>query len=662
MRFFPFVQTNVCAILLSGVLLCAHFSVSAQVYNNNQNQQTIVDNQKIMSDTSGFAEKALDNSVEISYKTLEGKKTYIDTSINTFHKEHLEQLWVVGLGNLGSATQSLKAQVALPTYYRLTNQVNAAWMFSEQEQKYYNTTKPYTKIDYSAGSKTEQMVRLLHTQNITPLWNFSVEYRKLNSVGFFKGQKNNIDNFSINTNYQSKNKKYAIYSFVAYDKLQQDENLGISDNALLSDVQFSNRGTVPVNAGVASYGNRSPIKNYNRAVLGRFKHEYALGKTTINYSEDSIKQSVFKPRFFIGNEIYVRANRSCFQHAAPDSSFYNGYFDYAYITSDTFNMRYDNFIAGSNFSIGTRVNIKQNEFNLKGGYGLEYQNALGDLVKNKTVNNYIFGRLYNQSEEENKWNIDATVKLYFTGLSKGNLDLNGLLSKKLSDKIGELGFELKQVIAQPFYVSESIEANALVSTKDFGSQVNSSLGGFYQNDQLKLRVSVASLLFNNLIYWDLNTRQFAQNSSAISIQQVHATKELNWRKWSSAHHLLAQVAPTNQPIQVPLIASRHSFAYKDKIFKKKMEMTTGFDVYFNTPFFNDAYQPVFQSFAPQYDIKQSYIPRLAAFFNFKVKRFRAFVTADQLQHYIVANNINYVYGYASQNALFRLGLSWIFVN
>lgn len=657
-----FIKKTIQPILLLCIMLGTSINANGQVYNKTENDRTIVDNQKIISDTSGFAEKELDNSVEIYFKKEGGKKQWVDTSLTTFHKEHVGELWDVDLGNIGSASQSLKVTVDLPIYYRLTQSLNAFWKYTEQEQHYYNTTKAYTKIDYSAGSKKEQMIRLLHTQNITPLWNFSVQYRKLSSIGFYKGQKNNIDNFSLNSNYQSKNKKYKIYSFLAYDKLQQDENLGISDLSFLGNSDYNNRALIPVNSGAATYGSRSHIKNYNRGVVGSFKQEYAFGTSREVYNEDSVKNSVFTPRFYVGNEVYARANRYCFQHATPDSSFYNAYFDYGYLTSDTFNMRYDNFIVGSNFSIGTRVNIKQNEFNLQGGYGLEYQNALGDLAKSRTVNNYVFGRLYNQSVAANEWKLDAAIKLFFTGLPKGNLDFNALLAKKLSEQIGTLGFELKQVIAQPYYVSENIEANGVVSNKDFGSQANSSLGGFYQNDVLKLRISASSLLFNNLIYWDLATRQFAQNSTAISIQQIEARKDLVWRKWSTTHYLLGQVAPANQPIQVPLIASRHSFVYNDRIFKKKMEMAAGFDIYFNTPFFNDAYQPVFQNFAPQYGVKQSYIPRLAAFFNFKVKRFRAFVSADQMQHFLVPNNINYVYGYVSQNALFRLGLSWIFVN
>ncbi|NJO25216.1 MAG: putative porin, partial [Bacteroidia bacterium] len=60
---------------------------------------------------------------------------------------------------------------------------------------FFNTTKPYTELNYTLGSRVEQMIEVMHTQNIRPQWNASMQYRLINSPGFFKNQKTNHNNY-----------------------------------------------------------------------------------------------------------------------------------------------------------------------------------------------------------------------------------------------------------------------------------------------------------------------------------------------------------------------------------------------------------------------------------------------------------------------------------
>src|SRR5690606_21651613 len=187
----------------------------------------------IISDTLGFAEKADDNSVQIFYKNTQGEGNEYDTSLTNMHSLGLLNFWERSLGNLGAAYQSLKAQATLPVEFTLMPNKFEAYYFLKKNVRYYNTTKPFSEVRYNVGTKQEQLIELFHTQNIKPYWNFSTHYRKINSLGFYKVQKNNIDNFSFVTDYNAPSERYNAKLFFLYNKLQQDENLGILDDSFL---------------------------------------------------------------------------------------------------------------------------------------------------------------------------------------------------------------------------------------------------------------------------------------------------------------------------------------------------------------------------------------------------------------------------------------------
>ena len=73
------------------------------------------------------------------------------------------------------------------------------------------------------------------------------------------------------------------------------------------------------------------------------------------------------------------------------------------------------------------------------------------------------------------------------------------------------------------------------------------------------------------------------------------------------------------------------------------------------------YSPLYFSFVTNYTNKVSNYPQAAFFFNFKVKRFRASFAIDELQNFVLKNNMNYNL-YPAQNYTFRFGFHWAFIN
>ncbi len=77
------------------------------------------------------------------------------------------------------------------------------------------------------------MIKVLHTQNIKPNWNFGFDYRLTSAPGFFKTQNTNHNNYRLFSNYQGPKKRYAAYFDLVGNKLTASENGGIQSDTFL---------------------------------------------------------------------------------------------------------------------------------------------------------------------------------------------------------------------------------------------------------------------------------------------------------------------------------------------------------------------------------------------------------------------------------------------
>src|SRR5690606_4736878 len=117
----------------------------------------------------------------------------------------------------------------------------------------------------------------------------------------------------------------------------------------------------------------------------------------------------------------------------------------------------------------------------------------------------------------------------------------------------------------------------------------------------------------------------------------------------------------NAPVNLPALMLRHQIRIETPMFKKALQFSTGIEMRYHTAYHADGYTPYFNQFYYQNTYLVNNRPEFMSFFNFKVRRFRAFVIGDQLQQLIWTNVIN-APGYPGPNALFRFGFSWVLIN
>ena len=85
------------------------------------------------------------------------------------------------------------------------------------------------------------------------------------------------------------------------------------------------------------------------------------------------------------------------------------------------------------------------------------------------------------------------------------------------------------------------------------------------------------------------------------------------------------------------------------------------DVRYHTRYTPEGYAPFYNRFYFQTQYTADNKPEGSVFFNFRVKRFRAYLMADQVQTLLWRNTV-VTPGYPSQDLMIRFWFEWVLVN
>ena len=631
----------------------------AQFLNNSNSAFSTTQNQ--VADTSKNKQSKTDDRIVIhSFTQADTARKELDTSISFLNRNPILTQWQIDLGNFGTAQNSLLFSPSMKANVAFGIESIQPYLYTQDNQKFYNTTRPYSNIYYRMGSKLEQMIDILHTQNIQPNWNFALNYRKIGSPGNYINQGVNHDNASFTTNYLSNNNRYSFNGSFLYNKLQQDENGGIQSDTFLMNPIYANNKLIPVFVDAYTL-NRSTVSNYFRNASINFTQNYFLGKYDTIGNDSTEKSSLFKPMFGIQHQFYSNFNYARFKDLTPDSTFYLPLEFPSFAKRDSlFANQYLNAI-GNAFSFIGNIRFKKKLLQTEAGYGIELETPHNAYFDKTYLNNFVFAKINKPALQKNEWQFDASMKFYFSGeRTIGNFNLSAHAAKMISPTIGKVDFGFEQSLQSAPYLLTNFGTNYLQLNQNFSKQTISKF--YFSNSNLKYKTN---LHFNyyvvgNYIYRDTSLIA-KQYSKVVPILQGLLSKRFVWNKLVFDNDFLLQYASNNSPIHLPNFASRHRIAYESKLIKNKLQTAIGFDFRYNTPYYADHYSPLYFSFVTNYSNRISNYPQAAFFFNFKVKRFRASFAIDELQNFVLQNNMNYQL-YPAQNYTFRFGFHWAFIN
>ncbi|HET9825033.1 MAG TPA: putative porin, partial [Chitinophagaceae bacterium] len=290
-----------------------------------------------------------EDSITIYYRYLDSARHYkLDSSINDFTTRFPIPATNIFLGNNGTASRSVLFTPSMKPGWDAGFHAFDIYKWKPEAVRFFNTTRPYTELNYLLGSKTEQMVEVMHTQNIKPNWNASFQYRFINSPGFFQNQHTNHNNILFSSWYEGKAKRYNNYFFVLANHLQSAENGGIKSDSFLQETEsYKDRFNIPTVLGENQTYSNNPfstnikIGNRYREFTILMRQQYDLGKKD-SVVTDSTVIPLFYPRLRFEHTIAYNEDKYQFIHYAissADSEYYYNSYGMRIDPGDSINLR-----------------------------------------------------------------------------------------------------------------------------------------------------------------------------------------------------------------------------------------------------------------------------------------------------------------------------------
>ena len=661
--------------LIVVLAMCAHFSYGQlprlPSFSGGQNN----------SDTIGFEHRDdLADSITISYRYLDSlRSNVLDSSTNDYGKVFTVPANYVTLGNNGNAAFPILFSPIMKAGWDAGFHAFDLYKYTIENTAFYKTTRPFTQLSYFLASGKEQVVKVLQTQNIKPNWNAGIEYRLISSPGFFQTQNTNHNNYRFFSNYQGKRKRYAAYLVLLGNKLSSSENGGIQNDSFLLDPNRKRRLAVPVNLGSDTlqsmniFSTRLTTGNLYKDFTAFFRQSYDFGKKDSIIINDSTTDYLFYPKLRFQHTINYTSSSFSFRdtianpfYARADSAFFKQNYDTAI-----------NPVNGINFMVQENWKFVSNDFVIKqfpetknpGQYieaGLRIENFSGHFNSGKkNFFNMVLHGEYRNKTRNRKWDALLNGEFYASGLNAADFNVYAGLTRTLNKKLGDIQVSFQNVNRSPSYIfegSSSFNFGNTLNTKKENITVLTAMANNPRFSLMARNISIANYTYFKNFY---QTDQF---NGLVNITQFTAsTKNKIVGHLNLYSDFIVQQTTGNNPVRVPLFHTRQRLAFEGTFFKN-LNLSTGLDVRYSTPYKANNYSPVMGKFFPQDSVTISNLPQLNAFFNFRIKSFTAFITMENLN----TVNISQGFGFTNNNfaaplyptpgLIIRFGIKWAFVN
>ncbi len=656
------------------------------------------------SDTLSFQHRNdLEDSITISFRYPDSlKNDYLDSSLGDFNKFYSVPANYVTLGNNGTAAFPVLFSPTLEDGWDAGFHAFDLYKYSLEDTRFFKTTRPFTQMTYILGSGKEQVIKILHTQNIKPNWNAGIDYELIASPGVFQTQNSNINNYRFFSNYQGKRKRYAAYLVLMGNKTNVSENGGIQNDSFL--LARKKLFAVPVNLGgdvqqtFNVFSTKVNTGNFYNTFTAFFRQSYDFGIKDSLIINDSTTEYLFYPKFRFQHTI----NFSSYGYKFQDNvSGYDTYTQkpFAVLDSTIFKNWYDTTLQINNsvlnFALQDKWKFVSNDFAIKQfpetknpaqfiEAGIRLENFSGEFLQSKTFPQiiilpayhllYYFNKKnfynvvlhgeYRNKTKNKKW--DALLKgdFYATGFNAADYNAYISLTRFLNQKLGNVQVSFQNLSRSPSYI---FNANSSFSLDRYTLAKKENITVFAATAQNpRFTLMARNISITNYTYFK-NYYQADQFNGLVNITQIEAvTKNKIVGHLNLYSDFIVQQTTGNNPIRVPLFFTRQRLSFEGN-FYKNLFLSTGLDVKYNTPYKANNYSPVMGHFVPQDTLIINNLPQVDVYFDFRIKSFTGVIKLENLNtlninKFDFTNNNFTAPNYPTPGLALRIGVQWNFVN
>ncbi|MDP3643394.1 MAG: putative porin [Bacteroidota bacterium] len=533
-----------------------------------------------------------------------------------------------------------------------------AYWLNPSQIRYYNTTTPYSLLDYSQSENrmthNETRFNVFHSQNINKNLNFEFIYNQTRSSGQYQNQENKFHSIGLVTSYRSD--RFLSHSNIIFNRLQGQENGGIDEGQSFDGID-TDYLTVKISDDAIN-----KLQNNNVLTI----NEYRVGKTIESEADTSgFVTKTFIPRVGFIHEFEFSDNKRKF---TKENS--TDFFDHVNINGTTTNdsVKYSRLTnifqikfyeaPDRKFTFGKRAFIGYD--NLWYHSSTQWHHLAIRYMNTPTQfsNTFIGGGIFR--DEGKFWQWEAEGKIYFAGYRSGQTELSGFINKPM--KIGRdttsLRIEGSLKTLVPEYFDQYFYSNHFEWRNNFNNINEMTIRSSIHSQAYKTTIGANYSLIGNYIY--NNTRALpAQASSELLILSAYLNKDFDSRHWLIRTQLLVQKGNKDRYLHLPAFAGFMSINYRT-VWSKVLFTQLGIDTRYNSAFYADAYEPATARFYLQNRQRIGNFPYIDLHANLKLKRTRFFFILMNAASGFAGDNYFVAPDYPNYRRTFRLGVAWSF--
>jgi hypothetical protein len=543
-----------------------------------------------------------------------------------------------------------------------------AYKFTHDDTKFYRARSPFTSLSYISAGDNVQLLKIIHSQNIKPNWNFGANFNRIGANGFYAHQRGDDLNGVLFTWYQTKNKRYNIWVDAVFNTLKAQENGSILKDTIIFTLQGDN--LVTKEAEPTRFRTARQLYRDNSLMI---RQSYFVGR--IDSTLNSTTQNILPTNKITHTFVY---NNSSYNFKKEEEDIYNVLptpkASLTFTNDSTHVKHIQNEFIYSFFLRGKQSSFIKNELKVDAGVKHDFYNFQQQILQQdrsvyynrsfSAQNTTLLGTLgYRFS---NKVDVNLNVQQIFQGLNAGDYLYEATSNFMLSDKTGKIIMSAYTQNKSPEEIYNRYFGNHYDWDKrsDISRTKTTNFTFAYLNQFLKLDASASYYLISNYLYFTASSTIAkaivpTQYGSEISLLQIKVGKQLDKGSFHATAYGVYQKTDAKSILRTPEI---YVFAsvYKDQTFFKALKTQIGFDLFYNDTYLAKSYSPAASQFYNGDDVTFSSKPVIDAWIKAGLRRANIFAKYQYVNQGLFSKGYYTVNRYPMPDRLLTLGLTWNF--
>ncbi|HEY0741907.1 MAG TPA: putative porin [Chryseosolibacter sp.] len=590
----------------------------------------------------------------------------IDTLIRNFHRYNYVQRFgyrYQDLGNVGTAIRPLYYET--PDVIGKRSGMHVYDLYTETEPvKYYDTKSPYTNMKVVLGGLGRSITKATYSRNITPQWNFGINYRAL-LIDKNLQRSGRADRlvrgtyYDLYTTYQSKDSTYRIFGNVRRNFHRVEEFGGVRDLRPVVP------GETPTPLPISDYYLETAQPWLTRAESNDLRSNYHV------FHQYSIAKPLQVYHVF---DRYRQRNKFI---DIPDESTKPFFGDFIEIERDT-------------TTNDTKFKAVRNEVGLKGNvgklflngyyairhYSMSYISMRADTGTHMTFDSLRFAHIGNEHYVGGKiaFNLDSIGEVRGGAeiMQDPDISYEGKKYYRIYGQINSKWFDasVTQMQYAPGFMEQAYRGTYNKWNNFFSNTTSTQFNGHlhYRSKVLTVSPGVTFTRLSNYVFYkkvsDSGQRVMPVQSTG---QQVILSPELSFAVTFFKHITLSgqgiytELAENaDNALSIPKIHVNTQLAYSNIFFNGNFDIHTGVDVHWRSAYNAMGYDVPLRQFYIQNDFQVHAHPIVDLFLNAKIKRGRVFLKYHNLMQAFTKQGYMPTPGYPGQPNSFEFGFDWSF--